>query len=114
MAYFEITKHPNGEFRFVLRNASGKILLSGEGGYRTKDNCKKGIESVRRNSSDPSKFEVLSTPSGRTYFILKSVNGRLIGSSEHFMDDASRETALRAVRKTASQAKLNDLTKRKA
>lgn len=113
MAYFEIDRRPNGEFLFVLRNAGGRILLNGEGGYRTKDNCKKGIDSVRRNSSDPSKFEVLRLPSGRTYFVLKSVNGRTIGSSEHFLDDASRETAIRAVRKNASQAKLNDLTKHK-
>ncbi len=89
----------------------GRPLLTGECGYRTKDNCKKGIDSVRRNSSDPSKFEVLRLPSGRTYFILKSINGRTIGISEHFMDDPSRELAMRAVRKTASQAKLNDLTR---
>jgi uncharacterized protein YegP (UPF0339 family) len=114
MAYFEIDKRPNGEFWFVLRNAGGKALLNGEGGYRTKDNCKKGIDSVRRNCSDPSKFEVLNLPSGRTYFILKSVNGRTIGASEHFMDDASRELAMRAVRKTASQGKLNDLTRKPA
>ncbi len=111
MAYFEITKRPNGEFWFVLRNTGEKILLNGEGGYRTKDNCKKGIESVRRNCSDPSKFEIHSAPSGRTYFILKSVNGRVLARSEHFMDDSSRETTMRTVRKNAPQAKLNDLTR---
>ena len=111
MPYFEITKRPNGEFWFVLRSTGGRILLNGEGGYRSKDNCKKSIESVRRNSVNPAKFEVFRTPSGRTYFVLKSVNGRVIGCSEHFPDDASRETAMRAVRKTAHQARVNDLTK---
>lgn len=113
MAFFEIIKHPSGEFCFSLKRLGGAMLLKSEGGYRTKDNCKKGIESVRQNSQNPVKFEVMRAPSGRTYFLMKSINGRTIGISEHFIDDASRETVMRAVRKKAPTAKIVDLTKGK-
>lgn len=114
MAHFEIIKHPNGEFFFTLRATDGSILLSSGNGYRTKDNCKKSIESVRRNSADRTKFEVLRTRNGKTYFILKSINGRTIGTSEIFMGDTPREAAIRAVRNNAHRAKLVDTTKKES
>ncbi len=113
MGYFEIIRRPNGEFQFTLKSASGVLLLSSDGGYRTKDSCKKGIESVRRNSADRSKFDLMRAKSGRTYFTMRSANGRNIAASEMYADDAARDNAIRAVRDDAPRAKVHDLTKRK-
>lgn len=46
---FELYADRAGCFRFRLRARNGKILAFSEG-YRTKDGCQKGIESVRKNA----------------------------------------------------------------
>jgi uncharacterized protein len=44
---FEIYKDKKGEFRFRLKATNGEIIAVGEG-YSTKQNCIKGIESVKK------------------------------------------------------------------
>ncbi|MBL7812489.1 MAG: DUF1508 domain-containing protein [Bacteroidetes bacterium] len=46
---FEVTKRANGEFQFNLTASNGETILSSEG-YKAKDSCLNGIESVRKNS----------------------------------------------------------------
>ncbi len=48
---FEIFKDVKGEFRFRLKARNGEIVASSEG-YKKKDSCLKGIESVRKNAQD--------------------------------------------------------------
>ena len=48
---FEIYKDKRGEFRFRLKARNGEIILTGEG-YASKDGCKNGIESIRKNAVD--------------------------------------------------------------
>ena len=40
-----------GEFRFRLKAGNGEIILASEG-YVSKDGCKNGIASVRKNAAD--------------------------------------------------------------
>jgi uncharacterized protein len=47
---FEIFKDKAGEFRFRLK-VGGEIIAASEG-YTTKQNCKNGIESVKKNAPD--------------------------------------------------------------
>jgi len=56
MAKFEIYTDKRGEFRFRLKASNGQAILTGEG-YKAKASCTNGIESVRENSKDDSKFE---------------------------------------------------------
>ena len=48
-AKFEVFKGTNGDFRFRLKAANGKIIAQGQG-YKTKDACLKGIESIKKNA----------------------------------------------------------------
>ena len=48
---FEIYKDKSGQFRFRLKAKNGEIIAASEG-YVKKDNCKKGIASVRKNSEN--------------------------------------------------------------
>ncbi len=56
---FEQQKHPKfevytdkaGETRFRLKAGNGEIIGTGEG-YKKKDSCLKGIESIRKNAAD--------------------------------------------------------------
>ena len=46
---FEIFKDKAGEFRFHLKAGNGEIIATSEG-YKAKDGCLKGIDSVKYNT----------------------------------------------------------------
>ncbi|MCR5401106.1 MAG: YegP family protein [Treponema sp.] len=48
---FEIYKDKAGEFRFRLKARNGEIIATGEG-YASKDGCKNGIESIKKNAPE--------------------------------------------------------------
>ena len=48
---YEIYKDNAGEYRFRLKALNGQIIAISQG-YKEKDGCKKGIESVRKNARD--------------------------------------------------------------
>lgn len=48
---FELYVDKAGEFRFRLKAGNGEIILASEG-YKSKDSCKNGIESVKKNAPD--------------------------------------------------------------
>ena len=48
---FELYKDKAGEFRFRLKAGNGEVILTGES-YVSKDGCKNGIASFRKNAVD--------------------------------------------------------------
>jgi uncharacterized protein YegP (UPF0339 family) len=48
---YEIYRDKSGEFRFRLKATNGEPILASEG-YASKDSCKNGIESVKKNAPD--------------------------------------------------------------
>jgi uncharacterized protein YegP (UPF0339 family) len=48
-AKFEVFKGKDGDFRFRLKAANGKVIAQGQG-YKSKDACLKGIESIKKNA----------------------------------------------------------------
>lgn len=48
---FEVYTDKAGEYRFRLKARNGEIIGTGEG-YKKKDSCLNGIESVRKNAPD--------------------------------------------------------------
>ena len=109
MGQFEILRRKNGEFQFNLKASNGEIILTSEG-YMTKDSCKKGIESVRRNSADKTKFDLIDSKDGKFYFNVKAANGRVVGTSETYNTVMNRESGIKAVQTFAPKAKVVDLT----
>lgn len=107
MGKFVITKRKNGEFQFNLKAGNGQVILSSEG-YTTKANCEKGIDSVKRNAQDPSKFERKESSNGKFYFNLKATNGQVIGSSQMYEAEASRDNGIESVTKNAPTATVDD------
>ena len=55
---FELYNDKKGEFRFRLKAGNGEIILASEG-YVSKDGCKNGIASVRKNAADSTIVEDL-------------------------------------------------------
>ncbi len=48
---FELYTDKAGQFRFRLKATNGQIIAVGEG-YKSKDGCLNGIESVKKNAAD--------------------------------------------------------------
>lgn len=109
MGKFEITKRKNGEFQFNLKAGNGQVILSSEG-YTKKDNCKNGVESVKKNSQVDARFDRLESKNGKYYFNLKATNGQIIGTSEMYESVASRDNGIASVKKNAPEAEVADLT----
>ena len=49
-AKFEIYQDKKGEYRFRLVAPNGQVIAQGQG-YKSKDSCKNGIESVKKNAA---------------------------------------------------------------
>ena len=103
MGKFEVKTDARGEFRFNLKAGNGQIILSSEG-YTTRAACDNGIESVRKNSQDDSKFERLTSSNGKPYFNLKAGNGQVIGKSQMYADESGMENGIQSVAKNAPDA----------
>lgn len=109
MQKFEVYKDRGGEFRFRLKATNGQNILVSEG-YKTKSNCLNGIESVRNNSQDDSKYERLESQSGSPYFNLKASNGQVVGTSEMYSSFSAMENGIASVKKNAPGAAIDDLS----
>jgi len=107
MGKFVITKRSNGEFQFTLKAGNGQTILASEG-YKTKAACENGIESVKKNSADDSRFERKKSANGKDFFNLKSTNGQIIGTSEMYESAAACEGGITSVKKNAADASVDD------
>ena len=109
MGKFEITTRKNGEFQFNLKATNGQVILTSQG-YATKDTCLNGVESVKTNSKDEARFEKKVANDGSPYFNLIATNGQIIGSSQMYANEATRDNGIASVMSNAPDAEIVDLT----
>lgn len=109
MGKFVVTTRKNGEFQFNLKAGNGQTILSSEG-YGTKSNCLNGIESIRKNSQDDSKYEHKTSSNSKPFFNLKASNGQIIGTSEQYESKAAMENGIASVKSNAPDATIDDQT----
>lgn len=107
MGKFVITKRANGEYQFSLKAGNGEGILASEG-YASKAGCEGGIESVRKNSQDDSKFDKKESSNGKYFFNLKATNGQIIGTSEMYESSSGRDNGIASVQKNAPDATVED------
>lgn len=106
---FELYKDQGGEFRFRLKAANGQAILASEG-YKTKVSCLNGVESVKKNAPDDTKYERKLANSGKPMFNLRATNGQVIGTSQTYESEASRDNGIESVKKNAPDAAIDDQT----
>lgn len=109
MGKFVITKRTNGEFQFNLKAGNGQTILTSEG-YTTKAACLNGVESVKVNSQDDSRFDRRRASNGKPYFNLRASNGQIIGSSEMYESAVARDSGVTSVKVNAPDAIVDDQT----
>jgi len=102
---FEVYCDKAGEHRFRLKAGNGENILASEG-YSSKDGCENGIESVRKNSQDESKFEVKEAANGKFHFNLKAGNGQVIGTSQMYTSEDGCKNGCNSVMRNAPDAEI--------
>ncbi|MGV0923283.1 YegP family protein [Empedobacter tilapiae] len=105
---FEIYQDKAGEYRFRLKAKNGQNILASEG-YKQKASCENGIESVRKNSQDESKFELKEGVSGKWHFNLKASNGQVIGTSQSYETESGAKNGIASVKTNALEAEIKEV-----
>ena len=94
-------------FGFRSKNAVfGLLERLGREGYVRRESCLKGIDSVRRHSTEDRFFERTIAANGRYHFNLKAANGEVIGTSQMYADAQAMENGIASVRMNAPDATL--------
>ncbi len=113
---FETYKDKAGEYRFRLKAANGKIIVTGEG-YATMQACLRGIESIKKNAVEAKivdegqrvggpTFEIFRDKSLEYRFRLKAANGQIVAVSEGYTSRERCFDGIASVEKNASIAKI--------
>ncbi len=107
---FVIALSKNGQFMFSLKAVNGQKILSSEL-YTSKSGCENGIASVKSNASLDARYEKKVSTSGKPFFVLKAGNHEIIGTSELYESEASRDAGIDSVKTHAPDAEVEDTTK---
>ena len=116
-ARFEIKLAKNGDYMFNLYAPNGRIVATSET-YTTLQNCKIGIESVRKNAcvhvEDQTtegftpllcpKYEIYLDKEGKFRFRLRASNGEIICASQSYTVKASARTGIASLAENAPAA----------
>lgn len=109
MAHFEVYQSgKKGEFRFRLKASNGQTILSSEG-YSSKASCMNGIESVRKNVSDPKRIVKTKTPSNLFRFSVTASNSQIIGVSQNYKSSTGCSNGIKSVQTNATKATIKEL-----
>ena len=92
-----------------LKAGNGEIILSSQK-YKSKASAKKGIASVMTNCSDDGCFERKVSKNKKPFFVLKAMNGQVIGRSELYESDRSCENGIKSVMKNGAGSPIKDNT----
>ena len=106
---FVIGKRTNGDFQFNLKAGNGQVILSSQG-YADKAGCKNGIDSVKKNSTDDRRYERKVSSNQKFFFNLLAGNGQVIGTSEMYESESSRDNGIASVKSNAPDAEVVDET----
>lgn len=107
--WYELSKSSDGQFRFVLKAGNAEIILTSEL-YTTRVSAENGIASVQTNSPSEERYERKTASNGKLHFNLKAANHQVIGSSQLYASEASRETGIASVKTNGPTTTVKDLT----
>ena len=107
--WFELSKSSNDQFRFVLKAGNGEIILTSEL-YTTRAAAEKGIASVRVNSPLDAHYKKKTATNGKFHFNLKAGNPQVIGTSQLYATEQSRDKGIASVKTNGASETVKDNT----
>lgn len=103
---FVLKRGANGHY-FVLLKDNGQVILTSQL-YVSKAAALSGIEAVRRNAQRKEAFVIRQRADSTYHFIVKALNGEVVGVGESFPVKESAENVVDSVREYAPDAILKD------
>lgn len=107
--WFELTTNSKGQSSFVLKAGNAETILRSEQ-YETKPSAQNGIASVQKNSAQEERYERKQASDGRFYFNLKAGNHQIIGTSQMYTTEQSRDGGIDSVKANGSTGTIKDNT----
>ena len=104
MGNFVINRATNGEHYFNLKTDNFKIILTSQN-YSSKPACFNGIDAVKNNCTDDSRYERKHSVNNKQYFVLKTNIGQIIGKSEMYTSKAGVDIGIESVKKNGNNTK---------
>lgn len=102
---FQVKTGKDNQFYFSLTAANGQVVISSQG-YKSKDGCKTGIASVKKNATNKKHFDRIDSKDGKHYFVLKAGNSKVIGKSQMYTTKDSMENGIESVKSNVKSAKI--------
>jgi uncharacterized protein len=109
-ATFDLKQGGSGQFMFNLKAANGEVILTSEL-YKQKQSAIAGIDSVKVNAGDDTRYERKTAKNGQPFFVLTATNGQIIGKSEMYSSVSAMENGIQSVKKNGPVAAIEDSTK---
>ena len=107
--WYELSKSSDGQFRFVLKAGNGETILTSEL-YKARASAENGIASVQANSPLDERYEKKTSSSGQAYFNLKAANSQVIGTSQMYATEQSRDSGIASVKTNGPTKTVKDNT----
>ena len=107
--WFELSKSSDDQYRFVLKAGNAVIILTSQM-YSKRAAAEGGIRSVQANSSSDANYERKTASNDKLFFNLKAANHQVIGSSQMYASEASRETGINSVKTNGSSTTVKDMS----
>ncbi len=103
--YYKVKQTAAGQWMFNLRAGNHEVILTSET-YAAKQGALDGIASVRANGPNASAFTKKVSTAGEPYFVLLAANGQVIGKSEMYNSEASRDKGIASVMRNCVSEKI--------
>lgn len=105
---YQIFQGEDSQIRFRLKSRACETLLLSEA-YRSKTGAVRGIASAMQYTQNDRFYSRRLSSNYKYYFVLKSKDGRILGTSEMFESKQCRDNAIIAVKRAARSARVDDL-----
>ena len=92
-------------FTFAFLGSDGNTIVRSEN-YTARKSAVNGIESVKKNCSEDSRYEMKEAKNGKLFFNLKAGNGQVVATSSMFGSAADRDAAIAELKSHAAAAEV--------
>jgi uncharacterized protein YegP (UPF0339 family) len=108
--WFDVNKSKADDFYFVLKAGNGEAVLTSEM-YTSRSSADTGIASVQTNCGQDGQYDRATASDGKFRFNLKAANHQVIGSSQSYGSEQSRDAGIASVKHNGKSTTVKDNTK---
>ena len=106
-ARYELTAQKGGKFVYCLKTTIGQVMFTSPE-FGTKAEALAAIEQCRASTPNESQFELKKLPTQALFFVLKSSDGQVLGTSELYGTNDWRAKGIATVKSMGPSADLDD------